>query len=474
MARFDRSSALTWLYLACCVAGFAWFLMVTGDFNNDDLDNFTTIRNGDLWRLMVSPLHGHWSPFHRFSTWLVYTVAPMRFEAAVLVLMALHAGTLVYLGATLRQFGLDLSGKVILCVYASCGLLLYGMIWWANAQLRVPHVLCCAAAIFHYVAWLKGGRNLHLVLAAGAFLIDLCVYQKSVLVPVYMGIVGLLAVPERFRAAPVAAAALPVGLFLVSIAFLAAYLKLSPAQMHPDFALASTMHWAVTKAFAGGLIGVTNYRVDGLDDPTTAMMQWGVGAFWLSIFLVSLWLAPRVWKVWLAMFLVVMLDFLPLTTSSRTFFGMLIAYSYRYHYEAIYLVAVFAGLVCAGTVHSWAEGGKIFRSRTLAVAVVAIYAAVNVVAIGLARTGSFEFEVSRMAHSYMGHLRNGLAWIKEPAPVFRDSTVPGYMSILVGPDKSSELVPLFIPDARFDPRSKEYYQVLESGKVVQAVAVPSP
>jgi hypothetical protein len=471
MARIDRSSALTWLYLACCVTGFAWFLMATGDFNNDDLDNFTTIRNGELLRLMVSPLHGHWSPFHRFSTWLVYTAAPMRFEVAVLMLMIFHAGTLAYLGATLRQFGLGLSGKVILCVYASCGLLLYGMIWWANAQLRVPHALLCAAAIFHYLAWLKGGRKLHLALAAGAFLIDLCVYQKSVLVPVYMGVIGFLAAPGKFRDAPVRAALLPLLLFLVSVAFVIAYMMLSKPQPHPGIAAFLSIQWSVFKAFIGALIGVTSYDIDKLDEPTTILMQWGVGLFWLSLLLVSLRLAPRTWKIWLAMLLMVGLDFLPLTSSSRTyFFGPLVAYSYRYHYESVYLVAIFAGLICASTLQSRAERGIVFlHKRVLAVAIVASYAVVNVVAVGLARSGSFEFDISRRCHAYMGNLRNGLAWIREPAPVFRDSEVPKYMAILVGPDKSSQIVPLFIPGARFDARAKSYYRVEGSGKVVQVI-----
>lgn len=472
MARTDRSSALTWMFVAACVACFAWFILATNDFNNDDLDNFVVMRDGDLLRLMFSPLHGHWSPFHRFSSWLVYAVAPMRFEASLLVLIAFHLGTLAYLYATLRQFGLDLSARVIVCAYACCGLLLYGMIWWANAQLRVPHAMLCAAAIFHYLVWLKGGGRRHAVLSAAAFLLDLCVFQKAVLIPVYMLVVGFLAVPGRFRrgmAEAVRAAALPSVLLAIAIAFVIVYMMMLPPQMRPGIALTLSVEWTVIKAFMAALLGVTAYQVENVEGPTHVALLWVAGAFWLSMLLLSLRLAPRVWLVWVGMLFVVALDFLPLTTSNRTFFGLLSAYSYRYHFETVYLVAIFCGLICAGVTAAWRERGKSLRSPALAIAIVAAYAGTNLVAVAMARAGSLEFDISRQAHAYMGNLREGLGGIGEPAPVFRDSSVPWYMSILVGPDWTRQIVPLFIPDARFDPAAQEYYLVLEDGKVVKKV-----
>jgi hypothetical protein len=180
-------------------------------------------------------------------------------------------------------------------------------------------------------------------------------------------------------------------------------------------------------------------------------------------------LAPGTWKLWLAMLLVVTLDFLPLITSDRIFwFGQIVPYSYRYHFETVYLVALFAGFICAATIRARQRSGKTFQSPGLAVAVVVVYAGLNVAALDYARSRSFEFDISRNAHIYMGNLRDGLArQVKERHPKFRDSAVPGYMSILVGPDRSSQLVPLFLPDARFDPVANPYYEVLETGEVVK-------
>lgn len=469
MAIANRSALLTFLFSASCVVAFGCFIIAGNDFNNDDIDNFTIIRNGNLLQLMMTPLHGHWSPFHRFSTWLVYAIAPMRFEPAVILLMIFHAGTLVYLYATLRKIGLDLSGKVITCAYAACGLLIYGMIWWANAQLRVPHVLLCAAAIYHYIAWLKGGGKWQAGLATAAFLLDLCVYQKAVLIPVYMIVAGFLAAPDRFRAMPLRTAAIPAVLLALAFAYTVAYTLLLPPRVHPGVELMLASHWTLLKAFFGALLGATAKDVaHASQQPFIGMLQ-AAGIFWLCLFITSLRLAPGTWKLWLLTLLMVTLDFLPLITSDRVFwFGQIVPYSYRYHFETVYLVALFAGFICAAAIRERLRSGKEFQSPALAAVVVALYAGLNVAALGYARSNSVEFEISRNAHVYMGNLREGLArQVKEPQPKFRDTAVPGYMSILVGPDRSSQLVPLFLPDARFDPVANPYYEVLDTGEVVR-------
>ena len=56
------------------------------------------------------------------------------------------------------------------------------------------------------------------------------------LIPVYMMIVGFLAVPERFRrgmAGAVRAAALPSVLLALAIAFVIGYMIMLPPQMRP-------------------------------------------------------------------------------------------------------------------------------------------------------------------------------------------------------------------------------------------------
>lgn len=466
--KWDRAELAAWLLVALCVGGFAWFILANGAFNNDDLDNFITVRSGNIWRLMIMPMTGgHWSPFHRLSTWFVYWIAPMRFGAAVAVLIVFHIAALVYLQATLRLLGLKVADKVILCMYASCALLIYGMIWWANAQLRIPHVLFCAAAIFHYIAWLKGGSRRHLWLAAAAYLLDMLVYQKAVLVPVYMLVFGYLSEPARFHDKPVANASLPAALLAVSAVFTVAFKYLSPPQLYtPGIGNVVHIEWQFLTALSSGLIGLMVDNVKDLGSAYVVQQHCATLIVVLALLAVTLWASPRTWKLWIAMLGVLVLDYLPVSTSSRFLFGALAPYSYRYHFEPVYLIALFAGLFCL-QISQDRKGlqGTTF-AKVLPAAVVVIYLGVNIASLAHARENSVAIANSRRAHGYMGNLQDGMARIQEPDPTFADSEVPRYMHIMVGPDRTAQIVPLFIPGARFTSAGDARYQVSNSGEVV--------
>ena len=466
--RWGKAGLAAWMLVAFCVFGFAWFIVHTGAFLGDDLDNFLHLSDGKLWKLLITPVPGgHWSPFHRFSTWLVYNIAPMRFEAAVFVLLCFHVGTLVYLQATLRLLGLNVADKVILCMYASCGLLIYGMIWWANAQLRVPHVLLCAAAIYHYLSWLKGNSRLQLWLAATAWLLDMFVYQKAVLVPVYMLVVGYLAEPARFREKPLAAAALPGALLIVSLVFTAVFKYLSPPEpFAPTVAAILHIEGQFLGALAGGLLGLVVDNVQDLGSAYVLRQQYATLAVLLVMLAATLRAAPGTWKLWLALLGVLALDYLPLSTSNRYLFGPSIPYSYRYHFEAVYLVALFAGLFCAQIFRDRENAPASVRARLLPLAIVVVYLGINIASLAIARERQWEFQHEITCHEYMSKLQEGLRRIEEPNPTFADSKVPWQMSGLARRVRTKDLVPLFIPAARFTDAGEARYQVLLSGEVV--------
>lgn len=469
MIERHKAELAAWLLVALCVCGFAWFIVNYSAFNNDDLDNFITVNHGDLWRLMITPMTGgHWSPFHRFSTWLVYWIAPMRFEAAVAVLMLFHVATLIYLQATLRLLGLKVADKVVLCMYASCALLIYGMMWWANAQLRVPHVLFCAAAIFHYLAWLKGNRSRNLWLVAAAYLLDMLVYQKAVLIPVYLLVIGYLSEPARFRGRLASAAALPAALLVVSVLFTIAFKYLSPPQLYPpEFSQVVHFEWRFLNALGSGVMGLVIDNVKDLGKAYVIRQQVATGGIVLALLAISLRLSPATWKIWLAMLGVLALDYLPVSTSSRILFGDLVPYSYRYHFEAVYLLAIFAGLICMQIGKDWQPSPSTTLARLLPVSVVVVYLGVNIISLTFAARNSETMVHSRDAHIYMGNMQEGLGRITEPNPTFVDSRVPWFMHVLVGPKRTEEIVPLFIPGARFTDADQARYQIAIDGKVVQ-------
>jgi hypothetical protein len=471
--KWDRAQLAAWLVVALCVCGFAWFILANSAFNNDDLDNFLTVRKGNILRLMIMPMTGgHWSPFHRFSSWLVYSIAPMRYGVAVAILILFHVGTLIYLQATLRLLGLKVADKVILCMYASCALLIYGMIWWANAQLRVPHVMLCAAAIFHYVAWLKGRPQRHLWLAAAAYLLDMLVYQKAVLIPVYMMVIGYFSEPTRFRVKSFSAAALPAALLVVSLVFTAVFKYLSPPQLYPP-AIKDILHmeWSFLSALSSGVMGLMVNNIKDLGTAYVVRQQYETALILLVLLVASLWASPRTWKLWIALLGVLVLDYLPVSTSSRVLFGAVAPYSYRYHFETVYLVAMFAGLFCVQISRDRQALSGTLGTKVLPIVVVVIYLGVNIASLAIAREEDQTIVYKRKAHLYMANLRDGLERIKEPDPTFVDSAVPWYMAVLVGPRRTEQLVPLFIPAARFTSADNAHYRVLLSGEVI---AQPPP
>lgn len=466
---------MTWSYVGLSIVAFGWILVAGTDFSNDDLDFFAHFQKGNLFELMLTPLNGHWTPFHRISSWLVYQPGGMKFEAMIGILLAFHLMAVVYLRETLAKLGAGTTANVVACAYASCAFLLYGMIGIANAQLRVPHVALCAMAIFHYVAWLQGGGKRHASLAVIAYLLDLGVFQKAVLVPVYMGLAGWLAVPERFRQAPLKPVLLPASLLLVSFAVVLAYKANMPASRFvPSPSMIAAFEWRMIGSLLAGILGVaadTRSAEPGINMglASAALVVWLVAAC------ASIRAAHGVWKAWAAMLFILALDFLPLTSSDRTAFGQMVVYSYRYYYESVYLVFLMLGLICA--LHARRQSFRLAPStvRSLALATLAIYLLIQSAALSFARSHSFDFRLGAQVHGYMRNLRDGLARIKEERPVFMDSPAADYMFMLNDPDINSRIVPLLMPHARFEPSpGQPYYYVLTSGEVVHRVPTAKP
>ncbi|RYZ74907.1 MAG: hypothetical protein EOP91_00905 [Lysobacteraceae bacterium] len=463
---------LVWSYVGLSIAAFGWILLTGTDFSNDDLDFFMYLHRGDLLQLMLTPLNEHWVPFHRLSSWLVYRPGAMRLEVAVVILLAFHLMAVVYLRATLRRVGIGTAADVLTCAYASCAFLLFGLIGFANAQLRVPHVALCMMAIYHYLAWLDGGRPRHLWLAAVAFGLDLCVYQKAVLLPVYMGVAGWLALPQRFRAEPFKAVLLPACLLLVSIAVVVFYKLKIPSGFSLTLPGIIDFEWRMVGMLLAGILGV-NADTLTADFSLDRRLLWAALGTWLVAATASIALARGAWKAWAALLLVAALDFLPLTSSNRMFMGEAVIHYYRYYYESIFLVFLLLGLVSVQHVRS--PGFRIapLHARALAVATLAIWAVLQFASLEHARAHNYDFVLGAQVRPYMRSLRASLARIDEARPVFKDSAVPGYMFFMSEPDLSSRIVPLLMPRARFEQDPESYHLVLESGEVVRRTRAPS-
>ncbi|WP_147292888.1 hypothetical protein [Dyella psychrodurans] len=422
-----------------------------------------------FWQYLMTPVDVHYVPLHRLMSWLVYHVAPMNFSVAIAVLLAFHIGTLVFLARTLRLLQAGPVGGLILCGYAASAMIVYGLVWWAHAECRAPYVFMDVCAIYNYLAWMKDGRRARLFCMALAFVLAFGFYEKAVLIPVHLVLVGYLSDEHRFRSHAKAWLTPVAWMLLGALGYALGYLWIhrGAASSPPLQAIRADLEFAkVFFATASGMGAEDAHDVPehGLSLRLLCVLFAGCVAV--------LWSAIRrrgSWKVLLAALLVVMLDFLPITLSNRgTWIGLRIMHQTRYGYEELHMFALLAGIWCTQVSAGVVLGVHRKVAWGLGFALVLAYAAVN---IGYVRSGRQQplglLWMMDQSHHYLGNVRAGTAQLSGGMPVFQNDRVPHYLSLFwITPDTRT-LLPLFLPHAKFDDTAVPRYTVLQDGRIVQ-------
>lgn len=510
---WDTKAALCLLFVACAVGYTACYILGHHDFSNDDLDNFLLARRSGFLEYVLTPTDVHFVPLHRLLSWGVYYIAPMDFSLAVAVLMAFHVGALVYLYLTLRLLGAGDAGKLLTCVYSASALIVFGLIWWAHAQHRAPYVLLDLCAVYHYLAWLRSKKPLHLAIAAGAFVLAFGAYEKAVFIPVHMFLIGWLANRSAFLPRPWKAAALPALLLCVAGVYTLLYFhlqptgrldaveqlravqananyqkmngasaeklremsQLSPVDLRLHFLKASARSdLEFLKVMAGASMGLS---IDGARDiPFNGYSKRLIMMLLLygGLYIFSLWRIPGSAWIMVLLPLVLLIDFLPIALSTRgTFFGESITHQYRFYYEEWHLVVLFAGLWCRQLYAAFPSLGLSRIAWNVTFALVLAYGVLNISNLrASAKTPWTALSFMEFSHNYMSNLRGGLEKITESNPSFQNSNVPGHMSFFKLVTETRVLVPLFRPDARFDSAPARY-TVDDAGNVL-TISPPPP
>lgn len=455
--------------VAVLVVYTAWYLLRYSDFSNDDLDFLVIVKHSSFLHFVLTPADVHYVPLHQLLTWLAYHISPMNFTVAVAILMAFHVGTLFYLGRSLQLLKTGRAGGLILCAYAASSLIIFGLVWWAHAEHRAPYVFCDVCAVYHYLAWLRSGRRFHLWIAAVAFVAAFGFYEKAVFIPVHMLAIGYLSDETRFRARLRKVAWPPMLFALGSAAFILAYLHFMPTSARTGMPEAIRADLEFVKVLFAGATGLA---IDTIHDvPVHGMSLRLAGVLLLGCMAAvwSLWRGQRSWTILVAMLLVVLLDNLPIAMSNRVArFGLMITHQYRFHYEELQLLALFAGLWIA-RVGITLSSEFCRRGAWLAgLVLVAIYAGVNAYNVQECRHQPLTLLwMMDQSHIYLRHLRRGLAQVAEPSPVFENDKLPRYLTLFEITPDTRTLLPLFIPDARFDDSVRPRYKVLPDGHVEQ-------
>lgn len=454
--------------LILLVAYTAWYLLRYSDFSNDDLDNLVLMHHMGFWQFLLLPTDVHYVPLHRLLSWLVYRIDPMAFGVAVAVMLAFHVGTLVYLSISLRLLGLGKAGGLLVCGYAASGLVIYGLVWWAHAEHRGPYVFLDMCAICHYLAWLRSGRARHLWVATVAFVLAFGFYEKAVLIPLHMLIVGYLAQEQHFRERFVRYARPPVLLAAGSCIYTLVYLLLRPGSVQATLAEALRADLEFMKVLFAGASGAGVEVARDIPAHGWSFQLAGILLVGLSMLFWSLWRGRGSWKVLLAMLFVLLLDNLPITVSNRVaMFGLMSPHQYRFGYEELHLSVLFIGIwwARAAVTPVTAAGRKLAWSAGFLL--VMAFAGLNASDIRTSRHAAWSnLWLMAKSHGYLVHLRQGLAKVTDSRPVFENDPVPGYLSIFKGTPDTHTLLPLFIPLVRFNDGAGPHYKVLQNGRIV--------
>ena len=459
-----RVATVTAAFLVACTM---WYLLRHSDFTNDDLDNFVLMQHTGFWQFVLTPTDVHYVPMHRLLTWLVYHIAPMRFSVALAVLMIFHVGTLIYLGCSLRLLKVGQASGPLVCGYAASSLIVFGLGWWAHAEHRVPYVFLDMCAVYHYMAWLGSRRRSNLWIAALAFVLAFGFYEKAVLIPLHMLAVGYLGDEQRFRADLRKNTWPPVLLSLGSAAYALFYLGLHPHTVQTAYAQAIRASLEFVKVLFAAASGFAmesfhDVPIHGMNLRFIALLLLG------SIMLAwSIWRGHGSWKLLLAMLLIPFLDYLPITLSNRIgWFDLGIPHQYRFGYEELQLVVLFVGIWLTRVAIVPISEQRRRIVWLLGFCVVLAYAGVNSFNLRMSsyQSLSWQWDLNK-SHAYLAHLRGDLADMAGREPIFENDKLPKYLSLFgITPDTKA-LLPLFVPNARFDDTASPRYKVLQDGHV---------
>lgn len=445
----------------------AWYLLRYSDFSNDDLDNFVYMRHTGFWQFVLTPIDVHYAPLHRFFTWLVYHIAPMKFSVAVAVLMIFHIGTLIYLAGSLRLLKAKQASGLLVCGYAASSLIVFGLDWWAHAEHRAPYVFLDVCAIYHYLTWLRTGRRTHIWIAALVFVTAFGFYEKAILIPLHMLVIAYLSDEAKFRADLRKAIWPPMLLLLGSAAYVLFYLFFHPASVQTTLPVAIRADMEFVKVLFASASGLAIEVVGDVPAHGLSPLLIGMLSLGCAILALSIWRGHGCWKVLLALLLILLLDYLPIALSNRVGrFDLSIAHQYRFHYEELHLVVIFTGLWLARA--SITPVSKQHRKTAwlAGYCLVIIYAGLNSLALRKARQVPLSGPwIMNQSHSYLAHLRGDLADIADRAPMFENDMLPPYLSLFKITPDTRTLVPLFVPTARFDDTVSPRYKVLQDGHV---------
>src|SRR3954469_25343681 len=234
----------------------------------------------------------HYAPGHRFAYYLLAKFAPLDWNAALAVMLALFAASLaLFHRICTRLFGNRRENLVLLALFGTSVLLVPSFLWFADALHKFPSILASLIAIDAFLTYRREGRRRALVLCVLMVGAGSLFYVKVLLVPLYLLLISLLFLPRASHRIWLAFA--PVYL-IYGLNYVLNYADTGSAP--PSLHLLGKYLWTawfrgVTPAFAGVNVAV---------DARGAELLYAVGAQLLLVAVVVITIRrnPNAWRAW--------------------------------------------------------------------------------------------------------------------------------------------------------------------------------
>lgn len=135
----------------------------------------------------------HYAPGHRLVYYLLGKFAPLDWGLALGVMLALFASSLaVFHHICTRLFGSRPGNLLLLGLFGTSVLLAPTVLWFADGLHKFPSMLASLIAIDAYLSYRRSGSRRALALCAGMVALGSLFYVKTLLVPLYLLMIGVL------------------------------------------------------------------------------------------------------------------------------------------------------------------------------------------------------------------------------------------------------------------------------------------
>jgi hypothetical protein len=473
-----RVDALVLAAVVAFVVVFDYVFASRSYFFGDDFVVFWQGRtHGLTLDYLTSPATAHFAPGHRLLSYGLYRIAGLDFGAALVVLLAFHAASVVLMQRILAALFGRVWWTFALALTFGLSVFFMSMLWWFSpGLLALPATAFSLACIHAYVWWWRTRRRAWLIWSVVALCGALLFYEKAVLVPVYLVLMQLLLLapsqPLRVRFRVVLRQwriwllyAAPVVVYLI-VVLTGNYEEggtTLPAAIFPDYLRAAWFD-----GFAPSVLGV---RVPdsslGLGEQIAvyATQAVVVGAVMLSI------LRRRsAWRAWVFLALGFVANILVLVPRVSAY-GPDVAYVTRYYTEAAYLVPLAVACAFAVPRKELDEAARLRLPRGWAGAAAALALAGYVALVVASDSRPVVPDTGLRVEPWVDRVEAGLQHARrvDARPALLDGRVPNDVvaSFSAPPqNRFSAVLPIFDDKVGFDVAADRVYRVASDGAVI--------